>query len=257
MRSVLLLLLLALSAPSCVGTTGGGAVSFSAAAAGPADATGQSLTFTSDHGWAVTLTKAKLHVGAVYLDQSVPTSGSGVTACILPGTYVAEVPSGIDVDLLAAAPVRFPSPGQGTTGAAAVAQMWLTGGDVNAVSDATHILELEGTAARAGEVRAFTGVITIGENREAQGSLAGADPPCKERIVSIPTTVVVQATGGLLLRVDPRQLFLDVDFAALTKPAGSDSYVFQDNSNDTASANLYSNLHSGGSLYSFDWSHDL
>jgi hypothetical protein len=257
MRSALALLLPVLLAPACVGTTGGSTVSFSAAAAGPSDATGESLVFTTDKGWAVTLTKARLHVGAVYLDQSVPLSGAGVTACILPGTYVAQVTSPVDVDLLSATPVRFPTPGQGITGSAAIAQVWLTGGDVNAKGDATHILELAGTATLAGDVRPFTGVVTIGENRETQGTLAGADPPCKERIVPVPTNVEVQAAGGLLVRIDPRELFPHVDFTALTKPEGFDSYVFQDNSNDPASANLYSNLHAGGSLYSFYWSPDL
>ncbi len=39
---------------------------------------------------------------------------------------------------------------------------------------------------------------------------------CKERIVSpIPTSIRVRAGGALWLRVDPRQLFTNVDFGAL------------------------------------------
>ncbi len=253
MRRALISLLGAIGLSSCIGTTGGGAVDFPAAAAGPSDATGQSLAFTTDRGWAVTLTKATLHVGAVYLDQSVPTSGSGATQCVLPGTYLLEVTSGADINLLSAVPTPFPSSGHGITGVAAVAQVWLTGGDINAVDDSTRILVIEGTASRAGDVRPFTGVLTIGENRESTGSLAGADPPCKQRIASIPTSVRVQSGGGFLMRVDPRQLFLDVDFSQLIKSTTSDTYAFQDNSNDAASSNLYSNLHAGGTLYSFEW----
>jgi hypothetical protein len=62
----------------------------------------------------------------------------------------------------------------------------------------------------------------------------------------------------LVLRVDPRQLFVNVDFGALQPlKASSGVYTFSD---DPASAgytqpsrNLYQNLHSAGGLYIFSW----
>jgi hypothetical protein len=269
MRRVALAALAAMTGASCIGTTGGELVSFRAAAAGPADArNGEALQFNTDGGWQVVLTKATLHVGALYLDQSMPVSGSQGTNCILPGTYVAQSTSGRDVDLLSPDPQLFPSEGEGTTyPPALVGQVWLTGGDINATADSTPLLVLAGTAAKNGTTIPFTANITIGANRQSSGSeLAGASPICKERIVSpIPTSVVIGTAGGLLLRIDPRFLFLNIDFRELTK--ASSTYSFSDDPNSPnytqPSRNLYQNLHSSGvlgqraALYTFSWSGSL
>jgi hypothetical protein len=251
-------------AVGCVGTTGADIVDFDAVAAGPSEArAGEPLSFTNDRGFAVELTRATLHVGAMYLDQSLPVSGAQSATCILPGTYVAEVTTGRDVDLLDPTPQTFPGGGHGTTLDARAGQVWLTHDDVNAGVDPSGepILDFAGTATVEGELRPFSGKITISSNRQAAGELAGANPICKERIVSpVETVVSVERTGSLLLRIDPRLLFVNVDFAAL--PLTSEGYVFSDDPNDPdygqPSVNLYSNLHSGGSLagpslYVFSW----
>jgi len=263
--------------PACVGTTGGQVINFDAAAAGPKDANG-ALTFdieiTNGTRWNVELTKAMLHVGAMYLDDSLPVSGAQNTACILPGTYVAEVTTGLDVNLLSSTPQHFPSHGHGTTLGVQAAQIWLTHGDVDTIADPDPypILDVEGTASLSSDVRPFVGQITISNNRaNTTGNFPGAYPICKQRVVSpIPTTVGVQAQGGLLLTVDPRQLFNNVDFGQLAKV--TDSYVFSDDPSDSnpssptfysqPSANLYSNLMSAGTasglnLYSFEWNANL
>lgn len=258
---------------ACVGTTGGQIIDFDAAAAGPKDANGElnfDIELTNGTHWNVDLTKATVHVGAVYLDDSLPVSGAQNTACILPGTYVAEVTTGLDVNLLSNAPQHFPSRGHGTTLAVQAAQVWLTHGDVDTIADANPypILDVEGTASLGSNVRPFVGQITISNNRaNTSGSFPGAYPICKQRIVSpIPTTVGVQAAGGLLLTIDPRQLFNNVDFGQLANVSGS--YVFSDDPSDSnpssptfysqPSVNLYSNLMSAGTtngpnLYSFEW----
>jgi hypothetical protein len=255
---------------SCVGTTGGALVTFPAAAAGIAGTNANgALEFTSDRGWDVALTTATLHVGAVYLDQSQPVSGSQGTTCILPGTYVGQVTpaltpaAGLDVDLLSATPQPFSVQGQGTTlPEALVGQLWLAGGDVNTVDDSTPILVLAGTASSNGTVMPFSATITIGSNRSTSdpSGAAGGDPICKERIVSAPAGIYVQSSGGLLLTIDPRQLFLNVDFSQLTMgPNGT--YAFSDDPTSSdytqPSRNLYQNLHSAGSLYTFSWSSSL
>jgi predicted small secreted protein len=115
-RALALLVVMAVTLAACVGTTGGDVVDFPVAAAGAADAVaGQPYELVTDRGWHVVLTKATLHVGALYLGQSLPVSGAQNTSCILPGTYVAQVTTGLDVDLLSPAPQRFPSLGHGTT----------------------------------------------------------------------------------------------------------------------------------------------
>ncbi len=265
-RAIVVASLVALSV-ACVGSTGGDVIDFPAAAAGPRDATPGRLELVNDRGWHVVLTKATLHIGALYLSQSEPVSGAQATACILPGTYVAQVTAGRDVDLLSPAPQPFPRSGHGTTLEAIVGQVWLTGGAVDQTNDATPILLLEGTADRDGDVRPFKGQITISTNRlEQGGTTAGSNTICKQRIVSpIPTSITIQHAGGLVLRIDPRTLFVNVDFGALVK--FSSDYGFSDDPSQTdpksptvytqPSANLYENLHAGTGLYAFEWDSSL
>jgi hypothetical protein len=250
---------------ACVGTTGGQLVSFPAAAAGPADApTGKPFEFVSDMGWEVTLTLARLHVGAVYLDQSFPVSGAQGTQCILPATYVGQVTSGLDVDLLSPALQPFPAPGSGTTiPPALAAQVWLTGGDVNSLgspSPPTAVLVLAGTAVMGATAMPFSGRVTIDENRQsASQGAAGGDPICKERIVSpIRTSLAIGSRGGLVLRVDPRRLFVNVNFGLLTPSGGG--FVFSDDPTSVTytqpSRNLFLNL-TATAPYTFSWDDDL
>jgi hypothetical protein len=265
-RRMVVLLLLCVLAASCVQSTGGAIVDFPVAASGAPDTTaGQPLRFTSDRGWDVVLTKATLHIGAIYLDAATPVSGAQDTPCVLPGTYLGQETSALDVDLLSPSPQRFPTPAHGTTGDAVVAQLWLTGtneiagGDIDAIEDPTPVLQVSGTATLGTEIRPFSGSVTIGTNRQASSSLASASPICKQRIVSVLGAVQVQRTGGLLVRIDARKLFTNVDFGALAK--APDGYAFADAPGaDQPSTNLYSNLHAGsasGSPYAFKWAEDL
>lgn len=258
-RTTIAAALLVAGLGGCVGQTGGDTVVFPVAASGPSDATaGQPLVFMSG-GFDVTLTRAKLHVGAVYLNQSAPVSGGQATGCYLTGTYVAEETSSLEVDLLDPAPQRFPAPALGITDPAVrVGEVWLAGGDINAASDSTAILVVAGTATQGGTALPFTGTLTIGTNRQAQTSgAAGGSPICKARIVSpIPAPVTVQATGGLLLRIDPRRFFELVDFSQLPVDPQSGGRVFPDGPGVVAAQNLFSNLHSIAP-YTFSWSDTL
>jgi len=253
------ILLLVVIASACVGTTGGDVIDFPAAASGPTDAEALKTNgFDTDLGWHVVLTKATLHIGALYLSQSQPVSGAQATSCVLPGSYVAQVTTGLDVDLLSSSPERFPTSGHGTTLHALTAQVWLAGDgdhDVDDSSDKTPILVVEGTATRSGDVRPFAGTITIASNRVAQsGPVAGSNTLCKQRIVSpIPTNVTLAHEGGLLLRIDPRRLFVNVDFAKLTNG-------FTDDDASQPTVNLYQNLHAASAiapLYTFAWDETL
>ncbi len=151
---------------------------------------------------------------------------------------------------------RSPSLGHGTTIPSLAAQVWLTGGDVNAVTDATKILVVAGSAADGAATYPFEGTITISDNRVPSNVTTGANPPCKQRIVSpIPTTTSVQASGALLMRIDAKALFSNVDFSQLTKV--SSTYVFSDDPSSPTytqpSINLWTNLRSAGT-YALSWS---
>jgi len=243
--------LLALCLASCVGTTGGDVIDFDATASGPAGAK-PGMQFTTDRGWHVQLDKAVLHVGAVYLNEAVPVSGSQPTDCILPGTYVAEVTDGLDVNLLSPKPQPFPRRGTGTTIPARAGEIWLDGSDINDLGDVTPILVIAGTAVKGSQTIPFTGKVTIGTNRQPGSTSTTSHPICKERIVTpIPVHFALTRRGTLRLIVDPRKFFVNVDFGTLTQ--FSSGYGFEDNSDDQASRNLYQNLKAAGAAYRFEW----
>jgi hypothetical protein len=106
----------------------GDLVTFAAVAAGPPDATQGPLEFVNDRAWHVVLSSALVHVGAVYLNQNIPISGAQNTSCILPGTYVAQVTTGMDVNILSPELQPFPAPGTASRSRRSPGR-WLAGGD--------------------------------------------------------------------------------------------------------------------------------
>ncbi len=243
----------------CVGTTGSDLVTFDAAAAGPPDAVaGEPYAFTSGRGYAVTLTRATLHVGAIYLNRARAISGEQATGCILPGIYVAQVTEGIDVDVLSPSPQPFPRRGEGTADRAIVGEVWLNHGNVDAPDDAGVVLDVAGTAEKDGAAYPFEGTITIGQNRAipvTDPALPSQHPICKERIVSpIDVDLRPKDGGSLLLRVDPRGLFANVDFAKLDQASASPLlYRFRDASEGQPSINLYRGMRATSGVYQFVW----
>jgi hypothetical protein len=247
---------------SCNGTTGYDLVSFYAAASGAPDAVkGQPYTFDAGDAH-VTLTRAKLHVGALYLTQSVPQSGGGPAPCTLPGTqqgaFVGEVRGGGDVDLLDPSAQSLSVTGDGSTVPAATGQVWLMHGDVNAGSDPLAILTVQGTFESAGQAHTFSGAITIDGSRQpstTNTALPGAHPICQLRIVSgIPVDVTLAQSGTLVLRIDPRQLFNAVTLSELPDcPGGIPAdRCFTNDETNQPSTSLFKNL-TGTGPYGFEW----
>ncbi len=241
----------ALAFAACVGTTGGHLVTFTAYASGPADAASP-LTFDTPAGFHVTLTSAAMHIGAAYLTTTPQNVSSVNTSCIEPGQYIAEVPGGVDVNLLSAAPQPFSVPGDGTVGRALSGEIWLTGGAINATIDTTKVVRLEGTATRDGSTWPFDASVTIGANRTkpvGDPSLPGLNPICKRRIVQVsPIDAAVVAGASLYVRVDPRGWFDSVDFSALDLVQTTPSTLYEIPDSDqspTAGAAAGRNLFTG------------
>jgi hypothetical protein len=255
-RSSLAAILVAVLA-ACVGTTGGDLLSFQAYGAGPEDIETQP-TFTNGQGWTVTLTKAKLHVGALYLNRSVPVSGGQERQCFLPGTYVAQVLQGVDLDVLSSRPQRFPGEGDGIEDRAVTGEVWLTGARIDSLDDHTTIADVAGAAVKDGVTRRFEATVTIGKNRVVPSNdpaRPGSSPLCAERIVTpIPVDVTPRKGGALLVRVDPRRWFANVDFGELeTVSKESDLVRFSDESTGQAATNLYRGLRASTGVYTFRW----
>jgi hypothetical protein len=193
----------------------------------------------------------------VYLNRAVPTSVSADTSCTLAGIYSAEVTSGFDVDVLSPDLQAFPVPGFATTDRAFTGEVWLTGGDVNDENDPTLILDLAGTAEKAGALYPFEAKLTISSNRvvaPANPALPGAKPICKERVVSkIAVDLTPQPGGQLALRVDPAGMFTNVEFSTLGPPSSDGVLRFADSSENQASDNLYDGMHHSTGVYAFTW----
>ncbi len=165
---------------------------------------------------------------------------------------MAEVTDGLDVNLLSPEPQPFPRRGVGTTIPARAGEVWLDHANVNDLDDIKPVLVIAGTATKGSQAIPFTGQVTIGQNRQPASSSSTSHPICKERIVTpIPVHFTLAPHGTLRLIIDPRLLFVNVDFSTL-HPFSS-GYAFQDNSDDQASRNLYSNLKAAGGLYRFRW----
>lgn len=254
---------LALAMTACVGTTGSGVVSFDTYAAGladlPPDAAARGLSFVNSAGWSITLTRAKVHIGAIYLNRSVPVSGGQERACFLPGVYVAQVLSGLTIDTLSPALQRLPEGGSGTADHAVTAEVWLAGRRVDEPDDPTIVLDVAGTAARGAESMRFEGAITIGRNRRAPSTdpaRPGANPPCAQRIVTpIPTSITPTDGGALVLRVDPRPWFANVELGELEPVSpGSDLRRIPDDSVSGPAFSLFKGLTSASPVtYRFEW----
>jgi hypothetical protein len=250
--------ILALALLGCGNTTTGSAlVTFTGVASGPSDATGDPLSFTNGFGADVTLTRARLHLGAVYLNQSVPSSGAAAVPCISPGIYVGEVFGPLDIDLLSSSPEPFPTPGEGTETTAKTAEVWLSGGDINAADDPTVILDVAGSATQDGQEYPFTGSVTIGSNRlptTSNPALPGANPICHQRIV---TPILVDLTptndGTLVLQIDPRAMFVALDFSTLTQTSDDPpNYEIPDTTEGAGQA-LFKGLTANAGVYAFAW----
>jgi hypothetical protein len=220
----LLALVLAVLALSCNGTTGDDLLTFQAFASG---VPGAAEPFTAGN-FTIQFTAVEMHIGALYFDESPPSTGFDTPLCIASGVYAAQVPGPVDVDLLSTAPQTFRVYGNGTADTALSWQVWLTddtvGQDNIDVANVTPIVRMEGVATNAaGQSFPFGAVVTINSNRStggAQVATPGNDPVCKLRVVQIGGLDLRFFPGGVLrVTVDPRKWFTEqsnpIDFSRL------------------------------------------
>ena len=253
MRWLVIIVLLS----GCIQTTGGQVVAFEAQASGdPAIVNGGPLIFSTPRGFEVRLTRAKLTVGALYLNQQNPQNYALEQACVQEGIYTGEVRGGLTFDALSPVPNTFPVAGNGTDLPTRAAELWLTGGDLLADSDKTVLLDVTGEASGGGAVFPFEGRITIGTNRTIpprNPALPGSNPLCRQRLVSpISFDVTLQQGSVVWLMVDPRAWFANVEFTELSKVSDAPLlYRFIDDQDSSAQPDkaLYSAFRSASGPY--------
>jgi hypothetical protein len=141
---------LAAAAVSCNGTTGDAIVTFSAYASGAA---GAAQPF-SIAGYRLRLTKAQMLLGSVYVDQAPLATGAEGPGCINPGVYTAQVPGGIEADLLSDVPQEFSVFGSGTADIGRSWEIWLTDGDINGTNQA-QLIDLKALRRASRTARSF------------------------------------------------------------------------------------------------------
>ena len=232
------LLLVGLSVPACNGTTGDELVSFPAYAAG---AKGAGDPFTVG-GYTVQLTFAQMYVGAVYVNEAPPGSGGtfNTPSCIDPGVYCAQVPGGVEVNLLSTAPQKFSVQGNGSADLGLSWELYLTDGDVNDPDNSgfgiPNTADLQGTATPLGGGPTIQWAATVTINQENRGlptedpGQPGLDPICKQRILELGDVSLTLSDGvSMLLTIDPRGFFqLPIDFSSLP-PVASDACELDQN----------------------------
>jgi hypothetical protein len=235
---------------ACNGTTGDELIYFSAYASG---VPGASDPFTLGN-YSIQITSAKLWIGGVYVNSSVPNPGSQGTSCTQPGLYVVQVPGGVDVDLLSTTPQEFSYYGDGTADVGRSWELWLVDGDVNNQSNPSppNIVDLQAVATRLTDQATFSfgATVTVNQNRMTPSSspaVPGEFPICQRRIVAVSPVDVPFFQGGTLhVAVDPRPWFgtlANIDFSQLpdiasavcqTDPSsdyGSSDYCIPDTDN--------------------------
>ncbi|MGO8998039.1 MAG: hypothetical protein ACLQVI_32355 [Polyangiaceae bacterium] len=278
--SALPILFAGLAATSCNGTTGDELITFPAYAAG---AQGASEPFSSN-GYTIQLTFAQMWIGAVYVDESPLSTGAESPICTNPGVYAAQVPGGVEVDLLSTSPQPFAVQGNGSADLGQSWELWLVDGDVNAPSNSTYdtpnIVDLQGTATRQSDGAVFSWAATVNIDQSNRGipvsdpSQPGLNPICKQRILEEGGLhEQLFADGQLVVTVDPRGWFNGaIDFSSLPPVAsdeceidnnsiyGNATYCIPDTSfgtglGATQGSTLFNNIYTGGpSAYSLSFS---
>jgi hypothetical protein len=200
---------------ACNGTTGDQLVSFTAYAQG---APGAAQPFVVN-GFTVQLTAARMYIGALYFDESPPSTSFDQPVCVATGVYAAQVPGPVEVDLLDPRPQEFSVYGNGTADVAVSWQIWLTDGDINE-SNFTPMVNLQGTATKNGQTYSFGAIVTINDNRlppVTDPATPGENPICKQRIIQLAPIGIQFSNGGTLTAtIDPRGWFNEnLDFSSL------------------------------------------
>jgi hypothetical protein len=226
MKRLALLLLLALAA-ACSDTTGSQRVAFAVEAAGIERDASQPLTFTSDQGWSITLTEARIALGPIYLNTVAPLEARSRSPLqrlgdlLLPSAYadgeshlgagriVAEVTSQSEVDALDPSLSALRGGGNGIDVPALTAEVWLFNRD-GALGGAA--VRVAGTARREELEVPFEGSLVIDQTLVSAGS--SLDEARKVR--GIPARMTPSAGGTLRVRIDPRGWFDGADFRELT-----------------------------------------
>jgi len=271
---VTLLFLVSLVVTVDCGTTGSRRFQFDAFAAGVPAARG---AFTNDAGWTITLTRAQITFGPVYLNVIPPlrTSyfpiGLGRVAHadnshLGAGRDVGEVLGQISFDALSSDLVRFQTSGTMTQEDIRTAEVWLwpaPGTAPEEVNIDTAAVDVAGTATRGADIVKFRGKLVFDDawTTDALPGERSATPITEQRMVrGIPAAFYPDEGGHLEIRFDVRSLLRGADFSNLTPnpsdPDGTKILVQSKTgpvTTDQVMRNIFQGLRATSGTYDVKW----
>lgn len=283
MGSLAMLSLLSLlsAANGCSDSTGSQRFSFAARIGGTEPPASDGYTFTNERGWTVSLTRANVTLGPVYVNVIPPLRGASARlfdflirsawaqtggSHLDPGRVVGEVLSQVTFDALSSALVRFPALGTMTQEEVRTADIWFypePGVAADSADIDTVALDVAGEAQRDDETVRFRGQLKLNDawvSDEAAGSRGTQSITGIRQVRGLPATFFPTAGGALEIRFDVKRLFRGADFANLkSNPTDDDgtTILLQGKTTklatDQVMTNLYQGLHESTGTYSVTW----
>jgi hypothetical protein len=222
------------AASACSGTTGSERFAFDARAGGIERAAGP-YSFVNEKGWSVTLTRANVTLGPLYLDTVPPLSGQQgwLQRALLPvahaageshlgeGRVVGEVLAQVSFDALS--PQLVPFGARGTI----VSEQVRTAAPCFYPPPGTAIetpkidqvaVDLAGSAEKDGTTVAFRGALIFDDAwlpDPKPGSPGNQSMVSVRTVRGVPASFFPTSGGALELRMDVRRLFAGADFSSL------------------------------------------
>lgn len=265
--------------PTGCGSTGSARFAFEGRAGGVARDASQPLAFVNETGWTITLSRANVTVGPIYLNVIAPLRDEATFVPWLGvkrafgdddhlggGREVGEILGQVTFDALSPALVPFPVQGTMTQEQIRTAEIWLwppPGKAPEAVNIDTPSVDVAGVAVRGDSRVPFRGALILNEawTTDAKPGERSAQPVTSLRKVrGIPTTFFPTEGGALEIRFDVRALFRGADFSNLAaSPADEDGTKILVQSKtgkfttDQVMRNVFQGLRASTGTYAVRW----
>jgi hypothetical protein len=260
----------------CSGGTGSQRFSFKAQVRGTAPSTPGEYRFVNEKGWSITLTRATVTLGPVYLNVVPPLRSESASLWDLvvrpayaqgemhlaAGRVVGEVLSQVTFDALSDDLVAFPSSGVATQEEVRTAEVWFypePGTPADAKQLDTVALDIAGSAQRDGELVKFRGLLKLDDSwisNQNVGSRGNLSLTEIRKVRGISADFFPGEGGVLELGFDVKRLLRGADFASLVSnetDADGTKILLPGKAGDQVMTNLYQGLHQVEQTYSVRW----
>lgn len=269
------------AASGCAGGTGSQRFTFEARVGGKGAATADAHTFTNEKGWVISLSRANVTLGPIYLNVIPPLTDSTASlwsffirpawaqaggAHLDAGRMVGEVLSQVTFDALSPELVPFPSRGTITQEEVRTAEVWFypaPGVSADATKIDTVALDVAGVATRDDEEVQFRGQLILNDDwisEQTTGERGNQSITSIRKVRGVPATFFPTAGGQLELRFDVTRLFRGADFSSIrsNRTDKDGTKVLQQKQSastnrDQVTTNLYQGLRETSGTYSVRW----